>query len=72
MRKLLKSKLKGLPEDQADMIIDMFTENPDFFKKIQEEVERKKKGGMNEMAATMAVMREHQGELQKLLQKQQK
>ena len=54
------------------MIIDMFTENPDFFKKIQEEVERKKKGGMNEMAATMAVMREHQGELQKLLQKQQK
>lgn len=72
MKKLIKSKLKGLPDEQVDMIINMVSDNPDFFKKIQNEVEAKKKGGMNEMAAMMQVMREHQGELQKLMQQKGK
>lgn len=45
MKKLIKSKLKGLPDEQVDMIINMVSDNPDFFKKIQNEVEAKKKGG---------------------------
>ena len=41
--------------------------NPEFFKKIGEEVQKRVKSGQSEMAATMVVMREHQAELQKIM-----
>lgn len=67
LKKVIQSKLKGLPQEQQDMILTVVTENPDLFKKIGEEVRAKTKGGMNEQMAMMQVMREHQGELQKIL-----
>jgi hypothetical protein len=41
--------------------------NPEFFQKIQKEVEAKKKQGISEQAAMMTIMREHQAEFQKIL-----
>ncbi len=69
LKKLLGSKLKdaGVSDDQLDMILEMVEKNPDFFKKIQNEVEAKKKQGISEQAAMMTVMREHQAELQKIM-----
>ncbi len=67
LKKIIQSKLKGLPKDQQDMIMAVVSENPDLFKKIGNEVKAKTKGGMNEQMAMMQVMREHQGELQKIL-----
>lgn len=67
IKKLVRSKMKGLPTDQQDMIIALVSENPDFFKKIQTEVESKKKQGQNEQMAMMQVMRENQAEIQKLM-----
>lgn len=67
LKKLIQSKLKGLPKDQQDMIMTVVSENPDLFKQIGNEVKAKTKGGMNEQMAMMQVMREHQGELQKIL-----
>lgn len=67
LKKLIQSKLKGLPKDQQDMIMAVVSENPDLFKKIGNEVKAKTKAGMNEQMAMMQVMREHQGELQKIL-----
>lgn len=50
------------------MIIKMVNENPELFKKISEEVDRKvKHEGKEKMAATFEVMRKYQGELQKLM-----
>lgn len=67
MKQVLKHKLKNLPEAQRDMIMGAMEKNPDFFKKIGEEIEKRKKSGQSEMEATMAVMRENQKELQDLL-----
>jgi hypothetical protein len=67
LKQVLKAKLKGVPEAQRDMIMGMVEKNPEFFKKIGEEIEKRKKSGQGEMEATMAVMREHQSELQKLM-----
>jgi hypothetical protein len=47
--------------------IEVIGKNPEFFKKIQKEIDMKKKQGIGEQAAMMTVMREHQGELQQIL-----
>lgn len=64
---MVRSKMKGLPKDQQDMIIALVSENPEFFKKIQASIEEKKKQGQNEQMAMMQVMRENQAEIQKLM-----
>ena len=72
IKKVVKSKLKNLPQDQQDMIIALVSENPEFFKKLQNQIEAKKKQGKDEQVAMMQVMRENQAEIQKLLLQWQK
>tara|TARA_B100001167_G_C16495088_1_gene178559 strand:- start:23 stop:277 length:255 start_codon:yes stop_codon:yes gene_type:complete len=67
IKKMVRAKMKNVPKEQQDMIIALVSENPDFFKQIQKEVEAKKKQGQNEQMAMMQVMREHQAEIQKLM-----
>jgi len=67
LKQTLKSKLKGMPEAERDKMVELIEKNPEFFKKIGEEVQKRVKAGQSEMAATMVVMREHQAELQKLM-----
>lgn len=67
IKKLVRAKMKNVPKDQQDMIIALVSENPDFFKKIQAQIEIKKKEGQNEQMAMMQVMRENQAEIQKLM-----
>lgn len=69
LRAMLKSKLKGVPDAQLDMLVNMVEKNPNFFKEIAEEVQKRVKSGKSEMDATMEVMRERQSEVQKLMQK---
>jgi len=68
IKKLVKAKMKNLPQEQQDMIIALVSENPEFFKKIQAQIETKKKNGQNEQMAMMQVMRENQAEIQTLVQ----
>ncbi|MEK7135144.1 MAG: hypothetical protein AAB780_00360, partial [Patescibacteria group bacterium] len=58
LKQALKHKMKDVPEAQRDMLLGAMDRHPEFFKKIGDEVQRKVKGGMSEMAATMVVMRE--------------
>ena len=67
IKKMVKAKMKNLPPEQQDMIIALVSENPEFFKKIQAQIETKKKQGQNEQLAMMQVMRENQAEIQKLV-----
>jgi chromatin remodeling complex protein RSC6 len=67
MKKMLEKQLKDLPADQRDKMIGVISENPEFFQKIAEEIKQAQKGGKDQMAATMEVMRKHQGELQKIM-----
>ncbi len=69
LKKLIGNKLKaaGMSDAQIEQLLDVINKNPEFFKKIQDQVEAKKKQGISEQAAMMTVMRENQGELQKIL-----
>ncbi len=68
LRAMLKSKLKGVPDSQIEQILAMVEKNPNFFKEVAEEVQKRVKSGKSEMEATMEVMRERQAEMQKLMQ----
>ena len=59
--------MKDVPEAERQALLSLMEQNPDFFKKIGEEVQKRVKAGQSEMAATMVVMREHQAELRKLM-----
>jgi len=67
LKKMLKNQLKGVPEDQQNMIIQAIEKNPKLFQDIAEEVQIKMKAGKDQQSATMEVMMSHQKELQDLM-----
>jgi hypothetical protein len=69
LKQYAKWKLKDLPEGQREQMTEMVTKNPDLFKKIAEEVERRKKGGESETKASLEVMKKYRVELAELMQK---
>lgn len=62
-------KLKDLPEHQREQMTALVSKNPDLFKKIGEEIERRKKGGESETKASLEVMKKYRSELAELMQK---
>jgi hypothetical protein len=68
MKKMLKSKMQGIPEDQQEKLFGAIEKNPELFQKIATEVQEKMKGGMDQMAASMQVMQKYQKELQEAMQ----
>lgn len=67
MKKMLKSKMKDLPEAEQDKMIQAIEKNPEFFQNVATEVQAKMKEGKDQMTATMEVMRKHQDELRKIM-----
>lgn len=64
-----KWKLKDVPEAQREQMTALISKNPQLFKQIGEEIERRKKGGESEIKAAMEVMKKHREELALLMQK---
>lgn len=67
IRQVMKSKLKDVPEAQREQIMQLVTKDPELFKKIGEEIERRVKGGEQQMKATMTVMKKYRSELAGLM-----
>ncbi len=67
MKKMLKSKMKDVPEEEQEKMMKLVMENPELFQKIGVEIQDKIKGGKDQMAATMEVMQSHQDELKKIM-----
>lgn len=65
--KAMKWKMKDVPEAQREQLMALVKKNPELFKKIGEETERRVKGGEQQMKASMAVMRKYQKELSELM-----
>lgn len=63
-----KWKLKDVPEGQREQMVALITKDPELFKKIGEEIERRKKGGEAETKAAMEVMKKYRVELSALMQ----
>ena len=62
-------KLKDVPKAQREQMTALVSKDPQLFKAIGEEIERRKKGGESEMKAAMEVMKKHREALAALLQK---
>ncbi len=64
-----KWKMKDVPKEQREQMTALVSKDPQLFKKIGEEIERRKKGGESEMKASMEVMKKYRTELSVLMQK---
>jgi hypothetical protein len=67
IRKLISSKLGHLPKEDQDRIVKVVTKNPELFQEIATKIKVKTDAGADQMMATMTVMKEYQGRLQKLM-----
>lgn len=70
LKQYAKWKLKDMPEAQREQMTAMVSKDPQLFKKIGEEIERRKKGGEGETKAAMEVMKKYRAELSVLMQKE--
>ena len=69
LKQYAKWKLKDVPKEQREQMTELVSKNPQLFKAIGEEIERRKKGGESEMKASMEVMKKYRSELGALMQK---
>lgn len=69
LNKLIESKLKDVPKEQREMLVEAVSNNPELFKQIAEEIKQRTDNGEDQMSATMAVMKNHEGELRGILNK---
>lgn len=64
----LKWKMKDVPEAQREQIMALVQKNPELFKKIGDEVERRTKAGEPQMKASIEVMKKYREELARTMQ----
>jgi hypothetical protein len=65
LKKMLRNQ--GVSEIQIEMFINMIEKNPELFKTIAAEIQEKVKGGMDQTAAGMEMMKKYEPELKKLV-----
>lgn len=67
LKKMLKSQLKDVPEEQQEKLFSAIEKNPELFQNIAKEVQQKIKDGKDKTSATFEVMQKYQTELQESL-----
>lgn len=66
LKQMIKHQMKGAPQSQVDMIVEIIDKNPELFEKIGKEIKELTDKGRDQMAASMEVMRKYQSELAKI------
>lgn len=61
-------KKMGLPKDQQDKIVNAVVKNPEFFKKMAEEMQSEMKSGLSQMEVAQKLAGKYQGEIKKILE----
>jgi GTP cyclohydrolase FolE2 len=69
MKQAMKSQLKGVPEDQQEMLLDMVEKNPAFFEDLAKEMQDGLAAGKDQQAVMMELMQKHRDELAKMMGK---
>ncbi len=67
MKKLLHSKMKGVPQEQQDKIFALLEKNPALLQTIATKAQEKMKQGKSQMDAMMEVAKEHEAEIKEAL-----
>lgn len=68
MKKMMERQLSSLPPDQKEKIIQAFTNNPEFFARVAEDIEKEVRAGKDRMAAAQEVLLKNQQELTRIFQ----
>lgn len=63
-----KWKLRDVPQEEREHLLSLVSKDPELFKKMGEEIERRKSGGESEMKANMEVMKKYRAKLAELMQ----
>lgn len=69
MKQAMKSQLKGVPEKEQEMLLDMVERNPAFFENLAKELQEAVKSGKDQNAVMMELMSKHREEIAKMMQK---
>ena len=67
IKKMLKTKMKDIPEAEQEKMIKLVTENPELFQKIALDIQTKMKEGKDQMTATMEIMKKYESELRQVM-----
>jgi hypothetical protein len=73
MKKLLEKQMKGVPDDQKQMIMEMLEKDPALFEKIAKEMQAELKANRNnQMAAAQKVLPRYQKEIMAVMSPEMK
>jgi hypothetical protein len=73
LKKVIQSKMKDVPEDQQQMILEMVEKNPALIEKIAKEMQDElKSNGNNQMAAATKVLPKYQKEIMAVMSPEMK
>ena len=73
IKKMLDTQMKGVPDDQKQMIMEMLEKNPALFEKIAKEIQEElKRNGNNQMAAATKILPKYQSEIMAVMSPEMK
>ncbi len=69
MRQMLMAQIKklNLPKDKQDKIVNAIINNPEFFKKMAEDMQAEMKSGQNQMQVAQKLAGKYQDEIKQIL-----
>ncbi len=67
MRKMIESKMKDVPKEEQERILNLIQKNPELFKKIAEEIQVEMGKGKDQMEASMEVMMKYKDEVERVM-----
>lgn len=70
LKTMLSKQLAGLPPETRDMVMNAIMKNPDFFKKLAEDIKKRMDGGMPQMMAVKTVFESNKDDLARLMKPQ--
>lgn len=66
VKSLLKKQLKGVPDEQVDMLISAIEKNPAFFQEMAGKIKELKAQGLSDQDAAQKIIAEFGGELKNI------
>lgn len=67
MKAMLQKQLKGMPKEMQEKVLDAVEQNPDFFKKMADEIKQRVDNGEDKMMASQAVAMKYQQDLMQIM-----
>lgn len=69
MKQMLMAQIKklNLPKDKQDKIVNAIVNNPEFFKKMAEDMQVEMKSGQNQMQVAQKLAGKYQNEIKQML-----